>query len=209
MSFRITTTHHFALCLTVSIAVVAVLTSCADDRHPYSRFEPALVKDSISGQGLYAVIEIPAGTTQLLELDTTSGHVAPASRQPINFLPFPGNFGFVSGTLSPGTGRPVEVLVLTYALAPESVVHIIPIAVLQLDQAGSGHEIVVAVPSDQELQSIKVDKFVDFITEYDAARNIIQQWFLNYQGFDAFDLVGWQDEVYAKSLVTRLRIPSN
>jgi inorganic pyrophosphatase len=153
---------------------------------------------------VFAVVEVPAGATQSLWIDT-SGESHVMDTRPYDFLPYPGNYGFIAGC-----GRrdsitdelePLPVLVMMHALATESMIEVKPIAALVLNEGKKSWPVVVAVPADTSLQSIRIGSFVDFITEYDAARHILQQWFLNYRGRDVFGLTGWRDEHYARRLI--------
>lgn len=180
--------------------------SCQDNRHPYARFDPPVVGAVEDSNAIYAVVEVPAGTTTLQQLDTVSGEIVPLANGDIDFLPAPGNVGFISSTLHTENARPIGAIVLMHALAEGSVVAVLPVGVIQLNEDGRLREIVVAVPSDPDLQSIKVTRFVDFITEYESARYILQEWFVNHKGFGALTLVGWQDERYAVKLINAHRI---
>jgi inorganic pyrophosphatase len=152
----------------------------------------------------YAVIEVPAGTTRLQKIDT-AGQVVAETEPPVDFLPFPGNYGFISGSGIVDTAsrelRPLPVLVMMHALETGSIVEIHPVATLLLTVSDRPHPVVIAIPADTSLQSIKAGSYIDFITEYEAARHILQQWFLNYHGRAMFGLTGWRDENYAKQLI--------
>jgi inorganic pyrophosphatase len=198
---RVARIMRFSLCL---FAVISLL-SCKNNKHPYAKFEPPAMESAEDSSAIYAVVEIPAGTATLQHLDTLSGTVVPLADGAIDFLAAPGNIGFVSSTQISG-GKPLEVIVLMHALAEESVVQILPIGVLQLQENGQMRQLVVSVPADADLQSIRVGRFVDFITEYEAARYILQEWFINYKGFGALSLVGWQDERFALQLIEANRI---
>ncbi len=170
----------------------------------YLRYTPTAVLQIRDSTGVYAVVEIPAGTTHLQAIDT-AGHISSLSEQPVDFLPFPGNYGFIAGcgkidTVSGGL-VPLPVLVMMHALEAQSIVEVTPIATLILNREGHPHSIVIAVPADSTLQSIHIHNFVDFITEYDATRHILQQWFLNYQGREMFGFTGWRHEHYARQLI--------
>lgn len=198
------------------MAILACLTciACrdvADPRLPaYARYVPSSLLDQQDSAGIFAVIEIPAGTATIRALDTTLLEIYPFEGPPIDFLPFPGNYGFVAGcarvdTVN-NTYKPLPVLVLMEAIETGSVIAIHPVAILVLNTMGDPHPIVVAVPADTALQTVKLTTFVDLITEYDAVRSIIQEWFLNYSGRGMFDLTGWRDEHYAGRLIQTWRI---
>lgn len=190
----------------ILILWLILVAGCKDDRHPYARFQPEHVEESVDSASVYAVVEIPAGTTMLRKLDTISGEIRPVEKGNIDFLPAPGNVGFIASTLDPRYREPLQTVLLMEALSPGSVVEVAPIGVLQLTGDDRLHEIIVAVPVNPALQSIQVDNFVDFITDYEPARYILQEWFVNYMGFGAFQLVGWQDERHADHRILKYRI---
>lgn len=171
----------------------------------FVRYRPSVVLHSNDSIGVFAVVEIPAGTTHLQAIDT-AGRVLPVSDRPVDFLPFPGNYGFIAGCAKEdsvsGMIVPLPVLVMMHALETQSIVEVKPVAVLVLRKSGKPHPIVIAVPADRTMQSIKARGFVDFLTEYDATRHILQQWFLNYQGHEMFGFTGWRDEHYAQQLIS-------
>lgn len=170
----------------------------------YLHYTPTRVLQEPDSNSVYAVVEIPAGTTSLQRIDT-SGQMLALGRDPIDFLSFPGNYGFIAGCgkMDSVSGQlsPLPVLVMMQALTPESIIQVRPVATLTLKTGSKAFPIVMAIPSDTTLQSIRIGGFVDFITEYDAARHILQQWFLNYQGRGVFDFSGWQDEYYTRQLI--------
>jgi inorganic pyrophosphatase len=176
----------------------------------YTRYTPEHIQEAIDSAGVYAVVEIPAGTSFLQAMDT-AGVMHKVSSEPVDFLPFPGNYGFVAGCgrqdSIDGKLHPLPILVLMHSLEAESIVQVNPIAVLLLNRAGQVHPVVMAVPADSTLQSIRVHSFVDFITEYETARHILQQWFLNYHGRDMFGFTGWRDEHYARQLIADWKLP--
>jgi inorganic pyrophosphatase len=201
--------------LSCAIILISILGCKDEDGRSgiprFERFTPMFVSVPLDSTSVYAVVEMPAGTNAVMEMDTM-GVLHPAHDPMIKFLPFPGNFGFVAGcgrrdSVS-GVLTPLPVLVMMSALAPGSIIEVTPVAVLLLREVGStgadrgsSNPIVIAVPADTSLQTVHVDDFVDFITEFDAARSILEQWFVNYQGRKMFGLPKWQDEHYTGQLI--------
>ncbi|MEM9261460.1 MAG: inorganic diphosphatase, partial [Bacteroidota bacterium] len=95
---------------------------------------------SIENDALNVIVEIPAGTNHKVEykagkgfrIDTLGGGLA----RIVNFLPYPGNYGFVPSTLMDrergGDGDPLDVLVLCESLPTGTKIATKPIAVLLL-----------------------------------------------------------------------------
>jgi len=169
----------------------------------FSRFSPARVSAQLDSTKTYMVVEMPAGSALHQKLDT-SGNIVQGSGQTINFLPPPGNFGVVVGCgkvdSTSGEIQRLQVLTMMSAFEAQSVIEILPVAAIVLTREGVSVPVVIAIPVDSTMQTIRVKNFVDLITEYDAARYILQQWFINYQGRDVFGLSGWRDEHYARQL---------
>src|SRR5687768_5795186 len=74
---------------------------------------------------LQAYITSPAGTNTLINYNSETGKLetTQTAGQPdlLNYLPYPGNYGFIPGTLADtargGDGQPLDVLVLSQAVA--------------------------------------------------------------------------------------------
>jgi hypothetical protein len=92
-------------------------------------------------------------------------------------------------------------MVLMHSLEVQSIVKVNPVATLMLKKNALSFPVVIAVPADSTLQSIRARDFADLITEYDPVRLILQQWFLNYQGREMFGIIGWRDEHFTRQLI--------
>ena len=200
--------HDLAACSYVMLLTVGIAASCTakkqEDPLPlFVKYTPTFVSGIADTSRVFVVVEIPAGTSTLQAIDS-SGEIR-SSGMTVDFLPFPGNFGFVAGCgrWDTATGQllPLPAMVMMDALQQESMIEVLPVATLQLRKESGPYPVIIAIPADSSLQSIRAQNFVDFITEYDAARHILQQWFLNYQGRQTFALVGWQDEHSARQLI--------
>lgn len=215
MQRRIAVTNiseHLLPVLLVSWIGIYVLTSCRPARsgepEAIDYHAPSIGETQKSGR-VYAVIQVPAGTASLEGLPAEM-RFGEATETNIDFLPFPGNYGFIAGCAKSdsitGSSLPLPVLVMMPALQAESVIEIRPVATVLLMHRNHPFPVVVAVPVDVALQSIHVNTFVDLITDKDGVRGILQAWFLNYLGPGMFDLVGWKDEQYTRHLITEWRI---
>jgi inorganic pyrophosphatase len=80
---------------------------------------------------------------------------------------------------------------------------VIPIGALLLLDRGEIDTKIIAVPVDSTLRVFDVDNFITFALEYDAARSIIETWFLNYKGPKQTELIRWEDETFAWREVRR------
>ncbi|MEM0994860.1 MAG: inorganic diphosphatase [Bacteroidota bacterium] len=155
-----------------------------------------------NAEGIQAIIEIPAGTNDKIEYNTTSKRFEIDSidgvARVINFLPYPGNYGFIPSTyVSPaqgGDGDALDVLVLSPSVPTGTVLSIQPIAVLLLKDNGEIDSKIIAVPSDSTQRSIQVANFTDLLIHHHMAKKILEDWFMSYKGVGQMELVAWEDE---------------
>lgn len=168
----------------------------------------------MEGESLNVIVEIPAGTNHKIEYRVTDGFLTDTlpngGERIINFLPYPGNYGFIPSTMMDrsrgGDGDPLDVIVLSESVPTGSKIAVKPIAALLLRDRGEIDTKIVAVPVDSTLQVFRVDNFLDFALEHDAARSILELWFLNYKGPNATELLRWEDEEYAWREVRKWRV---
>jgi len=156
-------------------------------------------------QGVNVVVEIPAGTNHKIEFDKEGKEFLVDQRNGqdriIDFLPYPGNYGFIPSTyMDPargGDGDALDVLVIGESMPTGTVIAVKPIASLLLLDEGEEDTKIIAVPADPGLQVMKADDFQEFSIAYDGAKHIIQNWFLYYDGLGTAEFKGWQDEQHA------------
>ncbi len=204
--------------LLLSFPILLLLVSC---NAPTSTDSPAgrIITDveslpALEEDALNAVIEIPAGTNHKIEYnyaekefrnDTLTGGVT----RIINFLPYPGNYGFVPGTLMDkergGDGDALDIIVIGESVPTGTLQRVRPIAAMLLMDRGEIDTKIVAIPYDTTLQVMPARDFMTFMLEYDPARAIIESWFLNYKGPGITQLVRWEDDRYAWAEVRKWR----
>lgn len=168
---------------------------------------------AMAGDALNVIVEIPAGTNRKIEYRPATGFGSDTlpNGQPriINFLPYPGNYGFVPSTLMErergGDGDPLDVLVLCESVPTGTRLATRPIAALLLRDRGEIDTKIIAVPVDSALRVFAVADFLDLALEQDAARTILEMWFLNYKGPRQTELIRWEDEAYAWREVRKWR----
>lgn len=161
---------------------------------------------AIVGSGINVVVEIPAGTNHDIEFNKDRGvfeNVQEDGRdRVVRFLPFPGNYGFIPSTAATDArgarGGNIEVLLLAESRPTGAVVEAIPIGALRLKDAGGAYTRIIAVPVDSTQRLVNATTFRQLLLENDPARRIVEEWFLNYRGFGAMELVSWEDERYAR-----------
>ena len=101
-----------------------------------------------------AIVEIPAGTnkkfeynysTKTFEIETKNG-----VERTINYLPYPGNYGFISNTyMDPeigGDGDALDVLIISESIQQGKKIEISPIAILRLlDRGQEDHKVIATL----------------------------------------------------------------
>lgn len=151
------------------------------------------------------VVEIPAGTNTKIEFDKNKQQFLPDQKDGkdriIDFLPYPGNYGYIPGTLMDeekgGDGDALDVLLIGPALETGRVVQAQPIATLLLSDSGEIDTKLIAIPVDESMRAMKVNNFQEFLIEYDAAKRIVEEWFTHYKGHGVVQFLGWEDDKYA------------
>ncbi|MEM6769882.1 MAG: inorganic diphosphatase [Bacteroidota bacterium] len=197
------------------LLLLLALFSCqsTDSRnldHPSDPYHVA----SLEGDALNVIVEIPAGTNHKVEFKPAMGFtndtLLGGTERIINFLPYPGNYGFVPSTLMDkargGDGDPLDVLVLCENVPTGTRLATRPIGALLLRDRGEIDTKIIAVPVDSTLRVFDVDDFLTFALEHDAARSIIETWFLNYKGPKQTELIRWEDEAYAWREVRKWKV---
>ncbi|WP_116107767.1 inorganic diphosphatase [Lewinella sp. IMCC34191] len=160
---------------------------------------------SIDGDALNVIVEIPAGTNHKIEYHPGRGYIndtlEDGGTRVISFLPYPGNYGFVPSTLMDsdrgGDGDGLDVLVIGESVPTGTLLRVVPIGALMLRDRGEIDTKIIAVAADPADRTLDVTTFLDFSLGNDAAKQIIETWFLNYKGPNVVELLRWEDEAYA------------
>ena len=191
--------------------LLAALTACGDAGAPERPRDPYAVA-AVENDALNVIVEIPAGTNHKIEYNPERGFhndTLAGRDRIINFLPYPGNYGFVPHTLMDpargGDGDPLDVLVISESVPSGSRLAVRPIGCLLLRDRGEIDSKIIAVPVDSALRVFRVNNFLDFALEQGAAKSIIESWFLNYKGPRKTELIRWEDETYAWREVRKWR----
>lgn len=147
-----------------------------------------------TGNVINAFIEIPAGSNAKNE----------------NFLPYPGNYGYIPSTsMNPeqgGNGKPVNILVLSERVEANTLLEVVPIALFRTENPPKLNATVIAVPKDPSKQSFKVKDFKTFSKEFVKARIIIEYWLTSYTGKSIEGSIHWQDEKAAYREINRWKV---
>lgn len=165
---------------------------------------------SNTGQ-LQAVIEVPAGSNHQMRYDPESKSFVPVKRagedRVIDFLPYPGNYGFIPSTLvedpENGDGQPVRVLVISESVPTGTVMEVVPLGTVLLDKAGKIEHTVVAVPAKPSEQVLSATDYATFSEKYPAAKDILQKWLAQHDPQGRARIMGWKDEAYTEEQLSR------
>lgn len=165
---------------------------------------------------LQAVIEIPAGTNYKYEFSKEENKFLIDKRygreRKIDFLPFPGNYGFIPSTFSNprkgGDGDALDVLVICETMETGSTIEIIPLGMLKLIDEGEEDYKIIAVPVAEHQRIIKAKNFEEFTKNYPEAKQILETWFRFYDRENTLEIKGWGNEKEAISEVKKSQKPS-
>lgn len=147
-----------------------------------------------------------AGSNDLIMWDTLAGGIYIA-RNELDFLPLPGNMAILEAP-DLKTGRLqtyLPVMILSKPLEVNEKINVKIIGCFVVERNRKIEQTLIAIPVDERQQSIRVEHFVDFITDYEPVRNILQHWLLYYRPSQNVRMVGWKDEQYAGYLISSLR----
>ena len=101
-----------------------------------------------------AIVEIPAGTNKKFEYNyktkTFEIEIINGVERTINYLPYPGNYGFISNTyMDPeigGDGDALDVLIISESIQQGKKVEINPVAILRLlDRGEEDHKVIATL----------------------------------------------------------------
>ena len=118
---------------------------------------------SFSPQGhVHAVVEIPAGTNKKIEYNKTTKKFEVDQRNGkdriIQFLPYPGNYGFIPSTFSDptkgGDGDPLDVIVISEHVASGTLLEVIPLGMLKLIDDNELDYKLIAIPAEEKDRTI-------------------------------------------------------
>lgn len=188
-----------------SFILISLMISCNSKSFDYSEL------DSFEGNNnLKAVIEIPVGTNDKIEfrpernafeIDSINGQA-----RIIKFLPYPVNYGFIPSTkTSKENSDPLDILVFAKPLKTGQVLTVRPIGIMKMMDDGEIDDKILSVPINTTYQIIDIQNFEDLSLHHPKIRDIITDWFLNYDENADIQILGWYDESKAMDEVRRLQ----
>lgn len=163
---------------------------------------------------LHVVIEIPAGTNKKFEYDIVTNtfpiNIVEGKERIINFVPYPGNYGFIPSTsmkkLEGGDGDSLDVLVLSEHMSVGTIMEVIPIAILHLIDGAEIDNKIIAVPANLNDQVVIASTYNQLNNNYPEVKKLLELWFLSYKGNGIVRSNGWGDEKKAKDEINKWRL---
>jgi inorganic pyrophosphatase len=156
------------------------------------------VTPELDGTWVNMVVEIPSGSTEKWEVNKKSGIIEPDSldgkARIINYLGYPGNYGFIPQTLLPkskgGDGDPLDIIAIGNAAPRGSILRCKIIGVLKLIDTGEMDDKLIAIAENSTLQDIT--NIEELKASYPGMLVIIETWFTNYKGQSKMKSSGYQ-----------------
>ncbi|MET4106601.1 inorganic diphosphatase [Hymenobacter sp. UYP22] len=159
---------------------------------------------------LQVVVEMPAGTNRIQRYNPAIQEFEPqqqaGSDDLIEFLPVPGNLGFVPATqvpaLAAGATQPLPALVLAEAQPAGTVLEVTPVALLTLDINGALQSVLLAVPARPGQRTLpEATDWAALNKHYPGLRSSLSLWFQHRTRPTETRIVGWKDEKEAEKYV--------
>ena len=149
-----------------------------------------------------AMIEIPKGSNIKYEYDTESGFIF-VDRKLFTAMYYPCNYGFLPNTLEKD-GDPVDILVLgNTALAPTSMIKVIPVGVLHTEDEEGQDSKIVAIPTSKIDPSFSNVKDIEDVPQH--LKDQIKHFFEHYKELEKGKFVkvsGWEGKDSALRKIT-------
>lgn len=178
------------------LLVALYLSSCQTDYAQLPTYSGA--------EQLQAVIEVPAGSGYKIKYNRQAKTFEKDKVKAIQFLPYPGNYGFIPSTEVGANGRGLSTLVLADRMESGTVAEIIPVATLMLEKPdGDLYPVIIAVPARPSERLITATDYSSLSKNYPAVKSIIQQWFMFYDRSEPLKFVGWKNEQFAEKEIQR------
>lgn len=190
------------------LSLLMLLTGCSMEKSFINYGDLA----TYSGSGhLQMVVEIPAGTNKKFEYDYKTNafpaDIKNGAERVIEFLAYPGNYGFIPSTMMDsargGDGDALDILLISEYLETRTLIEVLPIGILVLEDSGKKDSKIIAVPVDERLRTINITSYEQLDSEFSAAKRIIQLWFLGYKGESIMEFKSWEDEIAAKGEIEK------
>jgi inorganic pyrophosphatase len=163
------------------------------------------------------IVEIPAGTNKKIEYEYTSNtfkiDTVNGEKRVINFLPYPANYGFIPSTIMDvskgGDGDALDILLISESIETGTIIQVIPIAVIILNDSDENDSKIIAIPVDKNLRIINADSYKKLNSNYPIIKDLIRLWFLNYKDSDVVEFIEWGNEIEAMNKIKSWSLKNN
>lgn len=161
---------------------------------------------------VFMVVEIPAGTSDKFEYNSIKNKfeqniVNEDELRRIEYLPYPGNYGFIPSTLMDesrgGDGDPLDVIAIGSTIKKGSILEIIPVGVLKMYDNGEEDHKILGVVVNSKTSTISCNTLQCIEEKYSGILKIIELWFKNYKPESVVELHGWEDEKKAEEMIEK------
>jgi inorganic pyrophosphatase len=162
------------------------------------------------------LVEIPAGTNAKWETTKDGStlvweQLGDGTLRVVQYLPYPGNYGMLPGTLLPeatgGDGDPLDVLLLGPARERGELVRANLIGVLVLKDDGEIDDKLLAVSPDGPFA--EVQDVTELDTRFPGTTSILATWFASYKGPGRVVVEGLRDRTAALALLEAATLPAD
>ena len=104
---------------------------------------------------------------------------------------------------SGGDGDALDILLISESLATGTVIDVIPIGMLVLEDNNEIDTKIIAIPLEKNFQIINTYTFDEFKNYHPASQEIIKLWFLNYKHKNSIKFIKWENEISAMREIHR------
>lgn len=151
---------------------------------------------------LRVVIERPAGTNHQVTYDPSAQSFYPppedSAAAKFDFLPYPGNYGFVPST-RPDTqrDRPLSTLLLAESMPTAFSIEAKPLALVRLICPQGDRYCLLTIPAAPARRLMPDSTLNQLKQNHPAALQILELWLKHHQPADSVQSIQWQDEQQA------------
>jgi inorganic pyrophosphatase len=100
-------------------------------------------------------------------------------------------------------GDALDVLLISESVEAGTILNIIPIGVLVLEDFGEIDTKIIAIPLEKSAQIIDASSYDELHKNYSALKDIIKLWFVHYKGEDVIKFVKWDNEIAAQKEINK------
>lgn len=198
----VTVLHKTNLLYTLMIAgLLLVLKGCAGNEQPETPDSRALMVPHLRFDSLYQVfVETPAGDMLTLSYNAKTNQMDTLAAQEgglrKDYLPYPVNSCFFPVMQNDSLTK-IPAWLIAARLTTGDTLAVKMLGVIEYREKAVLRRECLVVPADPVLQTINVERFKDFIIQYDDIKFMFETWLKNRHGLGQVSQINWNDEEYA------------